>query len=110
MTEQSIEDEIREIRTEAEHIDSSRQDDMSAPKSQDSENGNDVDHILENLRRENDTLKEQLKDAGQDVAQSLLRDRAELENEVRAHPLQSILIAGLAGFVAASIFSRPGRF
>ncbi|MGI9404107.1 MAG: hypothetical protein ACR2OF_06330 [Hyphomicrobium sp.] len=64
----------------------------------------EIAETVERLTAEKEKLELELSALESRLSDTIGKERAELEREIREHPLPSVLIAFAIGFVAASIF------
>jgi len=63
----------------------------------------EIAEAVQQLTAEKEKLESELSALESRLSETIGKERAELEKEIRTHPLQSVLIAFAVGFVAASI-------
>jgi len=66
----------------------------------------EIAETVERLTAEKDKLQSELAALESRLSETIGKERAELEREIREHPIPSVLIAFAIGFIAASIFRR----
>ncbi len=64
----------------------------------------EIAETVQRLAAEKEKLESELSALEHRLSETIGKERAELEQEIREHPLPSVFIAFAIGFVAASIF------